>query len=318
MDIGVGLWTMRATASRPDSFARLYADLARDARLAEELGYHSLWVAEHHFWYDGWCPAPLVAAGAVLGATSRLRVGTGIALLPLSEPDAILNQVAGLERLAEGRLELGVGLGYRDPEFDGFGLARRDRGRRMEAALDALAQRRDRGLAVPPVWVGGMAAAAIERAARHGHGVLLPPTLTFKQLQRALELVRETATAAEVPVPRAALLRHGWATDGSESEAARARAAVDATMREYIGSWFTLKGQPGFSAPEALDKQVSRAADAALIGAPEQIREGLAELADAGIDLVVLHLTSDGARVDHRRNMEAIAENVLPAVAVSA
>ncbi len=315
VDVGVGLWAMRATASLPGSHARLYAELVRDGQLAEELGFHSLWIAEHHFWYDGWCPAPLVAAGAVLGATSRLRVGTGIALVPLCEREEVVEQVAGMQRLADGRLELGVGLGYRDPEFDGFGLARRDRGRRMEAALEALAERRAQGRSMPPVWVGGMAPAAIERAVRHGAGVLLPQTLTIAQVQRALELVRQTAAAVQEPVPRAAVLRHGWVTGGDEHEAARARAAVDATMREYMGSWFLLKGQSGFSLPDALDKQVGRAVDAALIGTSEEIAAGLAELAGAGIDLVVMHLTSDGLAIDHRDNMRMIAEQVLPALA---
>src|ERR1700733_568198 len=140
VDVGVGLWAMRATARRPASFPRLYSELLDDARLVDELGFHSLWIAEHHFWYDGWCPAPLVAACAVLGATRRLHVGTGIMLLPLYEPDDAIERVASAYELASGRLELGVGLGYRDAEFDAFGLARRQRGRRMEAGLAALAQ----------------------------------------------------------------------------------------------------------------------------------------------------------------------------------
>jgi alkanesulfonate monooxygenase SsuD/methylene tetrahydromethanopterin reductase-like flavin-dependent oxidoreductase (luciferase family) len=314
MDVGVGLWTMRATARRPASHPQLYAELVQDGLLAEELGYHSLWVAEHHFWYDAWCPAPLVAAAAVLGGTSRLRVGTGIALLPLWESTAVVEQVAGVADLAGGRLDLGVGLGYRDAEFDGFGLARRDRGRRMEVALQALAQRRDQGVSTPPVWVGGMAPAAIERAVRHGHGVLLPQTLTVKQVRAALELVRQTAAAADRPAPRAAVLRHGWVTAGGQDEARLARAAVASTMREYIGAWFPLKGRPGFSVPEALERQVARAVDAALIGTAEEMTAGLAELADAGVDLAVLHLTSDGARVDYRGQMGTISEHVLPAL----
>jgi alkanesulfonate monooxygenase SsuD/methylene tetrahydromethanopterin reductase-like flavin-dependent oxidoreductase (luciferase family) len=314
MDVGVGLWAMRATARLPASHSRLYAELVEDARLAEGLGFHSVWIAEHHFWYDGWCPAPLVAAASVLGATTRLHVGSGIALLPMHDPQALVGQALGLHELSGGRLELGVGLGYRDAEFDGFGLARRDRGRRMEAGLAELAARREAGTATPRVWVGGMAPAAIQRAVRHGHGLLLPQTLTLRQLRAALEQVEGVSVTAGRPRPPVAVLRHAWVTDGSAAGADRAREAVGWTQREYMGAWFLLKGSPGFDAPELLERQVGRAVDAALIGTAEQVSCGVEELAAAGIDLLVLHLTSDGERVDHRANMRAIAADILPAV----
>src|SRR6202011_1591043 len=118
MDVGIGLWTMRSTAACPASHPRLYGELAGDARLAESLGFHSLWLAEHHFWYDGWCPTPLVAAGAVLAATERLHVGTGIHLMPLYDPDRAAAEVDWLHRLSDGRFEHGVGLGFRAAEYD--------------------------------------------------------------------------------------------------------------------------------------------------------------------------------------------------------
>jgi alkanesulfonate monooxygenase SsuD/methylene tetrahydromethanopterin reductase-like flavin-dependent oxidoreductase (luciferase family) len=318
VDVGVGLWAMRATARKPRSFPGLYAELLADARLAEDLGFHSLWIAEHHFWYDGWCPAPLVAASAVLGATTRLHVGTGIALLPLYEPDEAVAHVAGVSELAGGRLELGLGLGYRDLEFDAFGLARNQRGRRMEAGLEALARQRDGaapdGERPARIWVGGMAPAAIQRAARHGAGVLLPQTLTIDQVRATMTLVRDTCAEAGLATPPAALMRHAWATDGGQAQAEAARAAIDATLREYTGSWFMLKGRPGFESPDALDKQVQRATRAALIGPPQAISDGLAELAEIGIDMVVLHLTSDGADIDLRGNLRALGEHLYPAV----
>ena len=55
----------------------LYQLLQQDASLAEALGFHSLWLAEHHFWYDGWCPAPVAAAAAVLGAPAGFTPAPG-------------------------------------------------------------------------------------------------------------------------------------------------------------------------------------------------------------------------------------------------
>src|ERR1700712_2111487 len=134
MQVGLGLWTMRSTAAFPAAFEQLYADLVSDAQLAEQLGFHSLWVAEHHFSPDGWCPAPLVAAAAVLGATTTLRVGSGIHLLPLYEPRRAFAEVDWLHRLSGGRFDHGIGIGYRAAEYDGYGLSRKARGRRLGVA----------------------------------------------------------------------------------------------------------------------------------------------------------------------------------------
>jgi luciferase-like monooxygenase len=93
VDVGLGLWSMRSPVAEDATFEQFYDDLITDGQLAEHLGFHSLWVAEHHFSSDGWCPAPLVAAAAVLGATNTLHVGTGIHLLPLYDPIRALAEV---------------------------------------------------------------------------------------------------------------------------------------------------------------------------------------------------------------------------------
>jgi alkanesulfonate monooxygenase SsuD/methylene tetrahydromethanopterin reductase-like flavin-dependent oxidoreductase (luciferase family) len=315
MICGVGLWTMRATRSLPGSPAALYRDLIEDARLADALGFHSLWIAEHHFWYDGWCPAPMTAAGAVLGATSQLHVGTGILQLPLQDPLHTGDDAEMLQLLSGGRFELGVGLGYRDAEFDAFGLARADRGRRMSAALETLSQRWADGAGQgPQVWVGGFAEVSIRRAASLGLGLLLPTTVSPAQIRAAIELGRSAALEAGRTLGPVGVIKHAWATDGTPRQALEAGDAIAASIREYTGAWFPLKGQPAFEVPELLERQVRRAVDAGLIGPPEQLVADLRELEGAGIDLVVLQLTSDGVRVDHRANMSLIAAEVLPSL----
>ena len=80
MDIGIGLWCLQSTATNPRSFGRAYQELTEDARLAEQHGIHSLWLSEHHGYYDGYCPALMPAAPAALAATENLQVGTGVLL----------------------------------------------------------------------------------------------------------------------------------------------------------------------------------------------------------------------------------------------
>jgi alkanesulfonate monooxygenase SsuD/methylene tetrahydromethanopterin reductase-like flavin-dependent oxidoreductase (luciferase family) len=313
MDVGLGLWTMRSTAAAPAAHATLYADLLDDARRAEALGLHSLWLAEHHFWYDGWCPAPLVAAAAVLGATRRLHVGTGIHLLPLYDAARVRDEVAWLQRISGGRFEHGVGLGYRAAEYDGFGLSRTARGRRMDAALDVL----DDGGAGPPapVWVGGMAAPALERAGRRGLNIMLPSTLRAEQAAEAIAAVREHAARAGRAPGRIGIMKYTWVTDGTAADRERAVAANRAFTREYTGAWFPLRGRPGFSAPDLLEAQARRTIDTGLFGPAEEVAERLAAFAELGVDLAVLHLAGDGRRPRRAQAMERIAERVVPAVA---
>jgi alkanesulfonate monooxygenase SsuD/methylene tetrahydromethanopterin reductase-like flavin-dependent oxidoreductase (luciferase family) len=286
--VGLALWTMQSTAAAPAAPAALYAGLQRDARLAEELGFHSLWVAEHHFWYDGWCPSPLTAAAAALAATERLHVGTGIHILPLHDPDRSARAAERLHAVSGGRFELGVGLGYRDPEYDGFGLERRARGRRMAGALTAMAERwADGG---PRVWVGGVSPTALGRAARRGMGMLLPQTLPNARVTALLEELRAIADGAGRPLGPLAVIRHAAVTDGSPREAAAARAAIAAASREYQGAWWRLKGQPAFDVPDLLERQLERATETALVGTAAEVAGQIDALASAGADVVVLQV----------------------------
>jgi len=81
--LGIGIFGMQSVPQRPDHHVKLYRDLLEDAELAESLGFDSIWLSEHHFWFDGYCPSDLAAAGAVLGRTSKLGVGTAVMLLPM-------------------------------------------------------------------------------------------------------------------------------------------------------------------------------------------------------------------------------------------
>lgn len=309
MDIGLGLWTMRSTAAFPAAFPQLYADLVDDARLAEALGFHSLWVAEHHFWYDGWCPAPLVAAAAALAATSTLRVGTGIHLLPLYDPARAFAEVDWLHRLSGGRFDHGVGIGYRAAEYDGFGHSRRVRGRRMDAALEHFA----REASGAPIWVGGMAEPAVARAARFGHNLLLPSTLRLDQTARAIELARVEAAKAGREPGRFAVMKYTWVTDGGDEDLADAIEVQKRFTREYTGAWFPLKGRPGFESPDLLDAQARRSIETGFFGPADAVVDALRGYEELGVDLVVLHLAGDGRRGARHETMRRIAERVMGA-----
>jgi alkanesulfonate monooxygenase SsuD/methylene tetrahydromethanopterin reductase-like flavin-dependent oxidoreductase (luciferase family) len=94
---------------------------------ADRLGAGSVWISEHHLFEDGYLPQPLTFAAAVAARTSRVRIGTAVLLAALRHPVQIVEETTVVDLLSNGRIELGMGAGYRVPEYAAFGLDLADR-----------------------------------------------------------------------------------------------------------------------------------------------------------------------------------------------
>lgn len=105
--------------SLPRTIPELYSQLLDEAVAAEDLGYDSYFVAEHHFHEYGVIPDPAVFLSTLAQRTSRLRLGTGISVLTFHDPKRVAESYAMLDMLSGGRLMYGVGSGYLAHEFDG-------------------------------------------------------------------------------------------------------------------------------------------------------------------------------------------------------
>src|ERR671934_3057940 len=108
-----------------------YAERLEEAVLADRLGLAAVWGSEHHAVEDAHLSAQLPFLAAVAARTERVRVATGVLLLPLYRPRDVAEQAGVVDLLAGGRLVLGVGNGYGGHEFDPFGGDRSARGRLM-------------------------------------------------------------------------------------------------------------------------------------------------------------------------------------------
>src|SRR5690242_7925162 len=87
---------------------------------AESLGFDSVWPAEHHFSEYGYCASPQVSLAAVAARTKRIRLGTGVVVLPFHNPIRVAEDFAFLDLMSDGRVDLGVGRGYQPVEYRGF------------------------------------------------------------------------------------------------------------------------------------------------------------------------------------------------------
>ena len=189
MNIGL-LFTFRNPPQWRQPFPAFYAEQLRQIRLAEELGYDTIWLSEHHFSEDGYSPSLLPIAGAIAAVTERIRIGTYLLLISLHNAVRVAEEVAIVDVISNGRFDLGLGQGYSQREFDAYGVSLSERGSRMEEGLQVI-----RGLWTqdefcfagkhyqlnnvnltpkpqqsphPPLWVGAFGEKAVDRAARLG------------------------------------------------------------------------------------------------------------------------------------------------------
>lgn len=120
---------------------RAYQEVLEQVQYAEELGFHSAWLAEHHFTRYGLAPSPLMLATFLAGKTSRIRLGTAITILPFHNPVQLAEQVAMLDVLSGGRVDLGVGRGEPHPNYWASMNVRREESEGLfQEALDVLPQ----------------------------------------------------------------------------------------------------------------------------------------------------------------------------------
>jgi alkanesulfonate monooxygenase SsuD/methylene tetrahydromethanopterin reductase-like flavin-dependent oxidoreductase (luciferase family) len=117
---------------------RVLSETLEEIKLADELGFDSLWLAEHHFSRYGILGNPLVLAGAMSQLTTRITIGTAVVVLPFHNPLRLAEDVSTLDILSGGRVELGVGRGYQPGEFSGFGVDPETSKKRYAEIVDIL------------------------------------------------------------------------------------------------------------------------------------------------------------------------------------
>ncbi len=165
--------------------SRLYPAALEVARWADEHGVEAIRIGEHHATDDSWCPSPVALGSAVAAVTDRVGILLSAYLLPLHDPVHAAEDLAVLDLVSGGRLQVVLGAGYRHEEFAQFGIDHRSRGSAVEEGVTVLRRAwtgepfeyRGRPVRVtprpataggPPLVMGGSSAAAARRAVRLG------------------------------------------------------------------------------------------------------------------------------------------------------
>ncbi len=167
----------------------LYAAALDQIAWADDLGFDCVGLGEHHGSEDGYLPSPIPMAGAIAGRTKRILIRPNVLLAPLYEPIKLAEDLAVLQYLSDGRLEVVIGAGYRPSEFEMFGRRREDRKELYLNAFDVLRKAwqveafeyEGRSVRVTPVpdpptrlLLGGVHEAVARRAAHIADGFYPP------------------------------------------------------------------------------------------------------------------------------------------------
>jgi probable F420-dependent oxidoreductase len=201
--------------------------LTRRARIAEEAGFEALWVGDHVALPAGTGHQPeeprleaLVALAYLAAVTRRVRLGIGVIVLPQRQPVLLAKQLSSIDVLSNGRLTVGVGVGYVEPELRALGASLSDRAARTDEYLAAMRALWDEptpsfaGRFVsfdgvverprpvqrphPPIVIGGHSPAAYRRAITSGNG-WYGWELDVEETAAALAGLREAASRCERP-----------------------------------------------------------------------------------------------------------------------
>ena len=171
----------------------LYAETLDAIVETERLGFGAAYVPEHHLADDGYLPTPLTLLAAIAARTKTMRLGTGVALAPLYEPVRFAQEAAMIDLLSQGRLDLGLAIGYRKRETAAFGVDFTLRGARFDEFLQIVTRLwagetvdfagkhfniTGARLSPPapqgrvPLYIGGFSDKALDRVARYGDGYI--------------------------------------------------------------------------------------------------------------------------------------------------
>jgi alkanesulfonate monooxygenase SsuD/methylene tetrahydromethanopterin reductase-like flavin-dependent oxidoreductase (luciferase family) len=307
---------------------RDYLDYAVEA---EALGYVSSFLVEHHF--TGWnqVSATLMLQTALAMRTTTLRLGSAVIVLPWHNPVLLAEQAATLDLISGGRLDFGVGKGYRHNEFAGFNIAPEEAEPRFEESVEVMTKAfvsRERfshhgkfwhfdDIVVepppsqqphPPFWVAAGSEASIRRAAQRGFNLILDQYASPEVLGRRIALYRAERKVSGLQEPaRIAVARQAYvANDRADAEAALRKQAA------WTKRTVEVSRAPGARAGSHVLAYADTAQGTeanALYGTPDEICRTLEALQAAGVEYVILTLLGGGDQ------LRRFARDIMPGFA---
>jgi alkanesulfonate monooxygenase SsuD/methylene tetrahydromethanopterin reductase-like flavin-dependent oxidoreductase (luciferase family) len=287
------------------SFTDLYNEMFRQIERAEEVGFDSIWLTEHHLTDDGYLPALMPMAAAIAARTRRVQIGTYVLLFPFYHPLKLAEDIAVVDVISGGRLRIGVGQAYRAEEFAAFGVNKKERlGRTLETVeILKLAWRGER-FSFKGKYFDLNDVRVLPRPISQPHPELLWGVGAPKGIQRAAEMGLSFATvgaASAIKIYHDALRAGG--KDPSQFSVVGSRTVYIADSAEqawndiegpslywaeHYGRWLSAHAGTDISRA-AIRPDAERLKRVSVIGPPAEVRRRLAQIIqeDKLTDLII-------------------------------
>ena len=287
---------------------------------AESLGYHSTFLVEHHFTGFGQVSATLNLLAWIGARTTSLRLGTAVIVLPWHNPVLLAEQIATLDLLSNGRVDAGIGKGYRMKEFEGFSISMDEADARFEECLEVMMKawtsdtpwshqgtywQYNEVVVEPPstqkphpqIWMGAGSPRSVKQVAQLGFNMLLGQFDSFEMI------------AEEVALFKSEVESLGRVFDPMSVAVARSVNLVDSTAEydQALESRMAARRRTQNLAlrPDFQDTRDSAEAGT-IYGSPDQVSEKIQALHDIGIEYVLLNAPAGIS------TLRRFAEDVMP------
>ncbi len=339
MRFGLGPFSMQSPPGSGKTHTELYREMLEQVVIAEDIGFESAWLVEHHFMEDGMCPSLLVTASAMAARTSTLIIGTSMYLLPLHRPVQTAEDVAVLDAIAEGRLIFGVATGYRPEEYAGYEEQPSGREKRMEEELEILIKSWTtesfsfsgqyytvKNLSVtpkphqhphPPIWIGASTPGGVRRAAQWGSALVASPRHHINELKEHYRLYHQQLERFHKTASATPVIREVYVAETTAQAEEEAREGIMYIHGGMYGKWANvrpLRDDAGrvVENPDTVTFDTHR--ERFIIGDPDHcIREIEKYQRELGMDYLICWMHYPGA--DHAKTVRAMrlfATEVMP------
>jgi alkanesulfonate monooxygenase SsuD/methylene tetrahydromethanopterin reductase-like flavin-dependent oxidoreductase (luciferase family) len=320
---------------QPTEGGHYFRESLEEVVRAEELGFDSVWLSEHHGVKDHYWATPLLCLAGYAARTSRITIASNVIVLPFYHPIRVAEEAAFLDSMSGGRLILGVGMGYREDEFRMYGVDVKTRGARYEEGLKivqaaladgkvdfhgrfhqvegfVLEPRPDRRI---PMWAGGWGNENLRRAALYADVWLpgpvgdLPTLLSCRKTYTELRQAAGLALPTEWPLTRELVI--------AESDAAAQEAAERYMLRNYKDEYATRWQHPLFAGRSVDPGDVAQVgANRFIVGSPESVIRQVQAYAEAfGTNHLIFRVFAPGTPHEFvMREIELLGKEVLPAL----
>ena len=309
----------------PRTLGMLYSELLEQVEAADQFGYESFWVAEHHFHEYGAIPRPAIFLASAAQRTDRIGLGSAVTVLPFDNPLRTAEDFAMVDTFSGGRVMLGIGSGYLKHEFDGFGIMHEEKRARFDEGL-ALLQKAWSGKRFsfegdiynvenvqlnvtpvqqphPPLWVAILSNGAAYHVGRRGLPIMMIPYATTESLDELAEtamVFRKGWEESENDLVNATIRfgLHVHCAETTEQARDEAREAMDRYVRTRL-----------YAKQRAFDTLIEK--DLVAFGNPDEILRVMKRYEEAGMTHMMA-ITNFGGMPHERvlNSMKLMAEEV--------